>query len=609
MGAAGVLPAAACVLLALLPAGRAQSTPPAGCGKDLSSLYYNLCDLSAAWGIAVEAVASLGVVTSFVLTIVLVASLPFVQDPPKKSLVATQVFFMLGTFGLFCLTFDFIVGPNFSTCASRRFLFGVLFGLCFSCLLAHAVALNFLARRNRGPRGWVTLAVALLLALVEVIINAEWLTITVARREGGPADPCVLADADFVLALTYVMVLLVAAFGTAWPALCGRYTRWRKHGAFILATTGLSMAIWVAWMAMYLYGNQRAGEKPGWDDPTLAIALVANACAFILLYVIPEVTHVTRRGPEQAYEDDGYPTRGVGYETILKEQKSQSMFVENKAFSMDEPSFAKKPVSPYSGYNGQLLTSVYQPTEMALMHKSEGPYDMILPRATAASPAAGSASSTLRAEDAFAVQARHATAQRSGQLLLLKPGEPCYEPGSRADSGAGPPRSPPPRHHHLLHPPEELRQPRNGWWQRGGLGPLGERPPGRDPRGRGGRDPLLPPPRPGAAHQLLHERLRQLRLDPARGAAAAALRGRGRAGTGGRREARAGREHQNAAEDGDQAAREEGLSLTNPPRRAPGGFVGSGLGLFGVPRHWGVPTGHRCPVLLLPQALYIYIYI
>lgn len=30
---------------------------------------------------------------------------------------------------------------------------------------------------------------------------------------------------------------------------------------------------------------------------------------------------------------------------------------------------AKRPVSPYSGYNGQLLTGVYQPTEMALMHK------------------------------------------------------------------------------------------------------------------------------------------------------------------------------------------------------------------------------------------------
>nr|XP_025968251.1 G-protein coupled receptor family C group 5 member C [Dromaius novaehollandiae] len=408
----GTAPAAACVLLALLPACRAQTGPPPGCGEDLSSLYYNLCDLSAAWGVVLEAVASLGVVTSFVLTIVLVASVPFVQDPQKKSLVATQAVFLLGTLGLFCLTFDFIVGPDFSTCASRRFLFGVLFAICFSCLLAHALALNFLARRNRGPRGWVTLAVALLLALVEVIINAEWLIITVARREGGSPDPCKVAEADFVMALVYVMFLLVAAFGAAWPALCGRYTRWRKHGVFILATTGLSMAIWAAWTAMYLYGNQRAGGKPGWDDPTLAIALVSNACAFVLLYVIPEVTHVTRRGPEQAYEDDVYPTRGVGYETILKEQKSQSMFVENKAFSMDEPSFTKKPVSPYSGYNGQLLPSVYQPTEMALMHKgpAEGPYDVILPRASPASPAMGSASSTLRAEDAFAAQARHAAA-------------------------------------------------------------------------------------------------------------------------------------------------------------------------------------------------------
>ncbi|KAM4674429.1 G-protein coupled receptor family C group 5 member C [Amazona ochrocephala] len=422
MGAAAVPPVAACVLLVLLPTAAGQTSAPSGCSKDLSSLYYNLCDLSAAWGIVLEAVASLGVVTSFVLTIVLVASLPFVQDHQKKSLVATQVFFLLGTFGLFCLTFDFIVGQDFSTCASRRFLFGVLFAVCFSSLLAHAVALNFLVRRNRGPRGWVMLAVALLLALVEVIINAEWLIITVARQEGSSSDPCQLADADFVMALIYVMFLLVAAFGTSWPALCGRYGRWRKHSAFILATTGLSVAIWVAWTAMYLYGNQRAGEKPGWDDPTLAIALVSNACAFLLLYVIPEVTHVTQRGPEQPFEDEGYPTRGVGYETILKEQKSQSMFVENKAFSMDEPSFAKKPVSPYSGYNGQLLTSVYQPTEMALMHKgpTDGPYDVILPRASTASPAAGSTSSTLRAEDVFAVQARPGGAARDSRSCQVQ---------------------------------------------------------------------------------------------------------------------------------------------------------------------------------------------
>ncbi|XP_039356718.1 G-protein coupled receptor family C group 5 member C [Mauremys reevesii] len=402
--------------LSLFPVCRAQEPPPSGCGTDLPWLYYNLCDLSAAWGIVLEAVASFGAVSSFVLTIILVASLPFVQDPRKKSLVGTQTFFLLGTFGLFCLTFDFIVKRNFSTCTSRRFLFGVLFAICFSCLVAHALTLNFLARRNHGLQGWVTFGVALLLALVEVIINTEWLLITLVRSDGPSQDPCAVANKDFVMALIFVMFLLLAAFAAAWPALCGRYKHWRKHVVFILLTTSLSMTIWVVWIIMYLYGNQQSGG-PAWDDPTLAIALVANACVFIIFYIIPEVSHVTRPAPEQAYENDMYPTRGVGYETILKEQKSQSMFVENKAFSMEEPSSAKKPVSPYSGYNGQLVTSVFQPTEMALMHKgpSEDNYSIVLPRATANSQMISSASSTLRAEDAYAAQSWHAAAQKDGK--------------------------------------------------------------------------------------------------------------------------------------------------------------------------------------------------
>lgn len=413
------------LLLLLFPGAQAQSRAPPGCSPDLNPLYYNLCDRSGAWGIVLEAVAGAGVVTTFVLTIVLVASLPFVQDAAKRGLLGTQVFFLLGTLGLFCLVFACVVKPDFATCASRRFLFGVLFAICFSCLVAHALALNFLARRNRGPRGWAVFAVALLLTLVEVIINTEWLLLTLVRaagRAGAPgnngssggtaaaaATPCDIANMDFVMALIYVMLLLAAAFAGAWPALCGRFRRWRKHGVFVLLSAAASIAIWVVWIVMYTYGN-RQRHRPAWDDPTLAIALAANAWAFVLFYVIPEVSQVTKAGPEQSYPGDLYPTRGVGYETILKEQKGQSMFVENKAFSMDEPASAKRPVSPYSGYNGQLLTSVYQPTEMALMHKgpAEGPYDVILPRATANSQVMGSANSTLRAEDMYAAQSHQA---------------------------------------------------------------------------------------------------------------------------------------------------------------------------------------------------------
>uniref|UniRef100_A0A8C9JU61 G protein-coupled receptor class C group 5 member C n=1 Tax=Panthera tigris altaica TaxID=74533 RepID=A0A8C9JU61_PANTA len=415
--------------LFLCSGAQAQNHVPPGCSPDLNPLYYNLCDRSGAWGIVLEAVAGAGVVTTFVLTIILVASLPFVQDTKKRSLLGTQVFFLLGTLGLFCLVFACVVKPDFSTCASRRFLFGVLFAVCFSCLVAHVFALNFLARKNHGPRGWVIFTVAVLLTLVEVIINTEWLIITLVRGggEGGPpgngsaawttASPCAIANMDFVMALIYVMLLLLCAFTGAWPALCGRFKRWRKHGVFVLLTTATSIAIWVVWIVMYTYGNKQH-NSPTWDDPTLAIALAANAWAFVLFYIIPEVSQVTKASPEQSYQGDMYPTRGVGYETILKEQKGQSMFVENKAFSMDEPASAKRPVSPYSGYNGQLLTSVYQPTEMALMHKgpSEGAYDVILPRATANSQVMGSANSTLRAEDMYAAQSHQgATSPKDGK--------------------------------------------------------------------------------------------------------------------------------------------------------------------------------------------------
>uniref|UniRef100_A0A7N5KNL4 G-protein coupled receptors family 3 profile domain-containing protein n=1 Tax=Ailuropoda melanoleuca TaxID=9646 RepID=A0A7N5KNL4_AILME len=87
---------------------------------------------------------------------------------------------------------------------------------------------------------------------------------------------------DFVMALIYVMLLLLCAFLGAWPALCGRFKRWRKHGAFVLLTTATSVAIWVVWIVMYTYGN-RQRNSPTWDDPTLAIALAANAWFYPVL--------------------------------------------------------------------------------------------------------------------------------------------------------------------------------------------------------------------------------------------------------------------------------------------------------------------------------------
>lgn len=330
----------------------AANFTPQGCGPNVDSLYYNLCDVAAVWGIVLEAFAAAGFIFSFVLFISLLASMPFMQDKNRRSSVALHACFLVCTTGLFCLTFAFIVGKDFSTCASRRFLFGVLFGGCFACFLMQCMRLNILVRRNSGPQAWVLCLGALGLWLVEVIINTEWLIITVVRHPRGPlnataetsratATPCNIANEDFVMASIYVMTLILAVVVASLAILAGKHKQWKKEGTCILLSSLFSVGIWVAWIVMFVYGNERSGE-PTWDDPTLAIALVANAWVFLILYTIPEICCVTNNDDsQQGFRDDLYPNRGVGYETILKEQSSQNMFMENKAFSMDEPNQGK----------------------------------------------------------------------------------------------------------------------------------------------------------------------------------------------------------------------------------------------------------------------------
>lgn len=326
------------LVVALVPG---SSGAPQGCGSNVSSLYYNLCDLGVVWGIVLEAFASAGVLVCLVLLVVLLASLPFMSDKKRRSSVPLDTGLLLGTLGLFGLTFAFIVNKDFATCTVRRFLFGVFFAACFSCLLMKAINLNILSRYDKAPRPWAVCLGALALWLVEVIINTEWLIITMVRQPinvaSGLPVPCLIANEDFVMALIYVMVLLVAVFMASIPILCGQHQRWHKDGVFILLSGMFSMGIWVAWIVMYTYGNGKHGN-PQWDDPTLTIALVANAWVFLLLYAIPEMCQLTEDPDDlSALPTDVYANPGVGYENILKEQSSQNMFMENKAFSMDEP--------------------------------------------------------------------------------------------------------------------------------------------------------------------------------------------------------------------------------------------------------------------------------
>ncbi|KAM3597248.1 uncharacterized protein V6R79_001860 [Siganus canaliculatus] len=390
-----------------------MTTPPKGCGSSINSIYYNLCDLTAVWGIVVEGVAAAGVVTSFVLFIILMASLPFVTNKKRKAMVALQASVLVFTLGLFGLTFTFIVGRHSTSCAARRFLFGVLFTGCLACLVMHGLWLALLQRRGRGPRCWMLCLGALGLWLVEVIINTEWLIITMVRIPASSVPVlelnCSIDNQDFVMSLIYVMVLLVAVVLVPIPSLRHKHKQWRRDGAFILATGLFTLLIWVAWIVMYIYGNRKVKGSSSWDDPTLAVAVVSNAWVFLTFYTIPEICLLTQEDPDQEQPHDGdhvYPARSLVYENILKEPETphHNVYIENKAFTMDEPpTETTDPISPYAAYNGQLRSRVYQPTEIALIAKglTKMDQDAKIPRARAPSLAAESRSSLPHSDDSI----------------------------------------------------------------------------------------------------------------------------------------------------------------------------------------------------------------
>ncbi|XP_061438806.1 retinoic acid-induced protein 3-like [Rhineura floridana] len=271
-----------------------MTTPgrPKGCGS-IPADYYFLCNIEEDWGIVVEALATAG---AFV-TAILIAVLPFlickVQDNTKRKLIPVQFLFLLGTLGIFGLTFAFIIRLNERTAPTRFFLFGVLFALCFACLLVHTFDLIKLVRGKKPLSGLVLLVIAVSLTIVQIIIAIQYVVINIIALEGLNHNLDGRRRDEFILLLTYVLFLMALLFVASMFVFCGSYRRWKRHGAHIFLTAFFSIGIWVVWISMLMRGNLDLVKSPKWDDPVISIALVANGWVFLMMYAIPELCFLT----------------------------------------------------------------------------------------------------------------------------------------------------------------------------------------------------------------------------------------------------------------------------------------------------------------------------
>lgn len=306
-----------------------MTTPRAalsGCRSDLDSRYQRLCDLTEGWGIALETLAAVGAVATVAFMFALLVLICKVQDSNRRKMLPTQFLFLLGVLGVFGLTFAFIIKLDGATGPTRFFLFGVLFALCFSCLLAHTFNLIKLVR-GRKPLSWLMiLSLALGFSLVQDVIAIEYLVLTMNRTNVNVFSelPAPRRNEDFVMLLIYVLFLMALTLFTSFFIFCGSFPGWKRHGVHICLTSFLSITIWVAWIILLLIPD----IGPEWDDTILSTALVANGWVFLVFYVFPEF----QRLPKQRSLTD-YPVE----DSFCKPQlMKQSYGVENRAYSQEE---------------------------------------------------------------------------------------------------------------------------------------------------------------------------------------------------------------------------------------------------------------------------------
>uniref|UniRef100_G1NZI6 G protein-coupled receptor class C group 5 member A n=1 Tax=Myotis lucifugus TaxID=59463 RepID=G1NZI6_MYOLU len=304
-----------------------MTTAPSGCRSNLEAKYHRLCDTSEAWGIVLETVAAVGAVTSVAFMLALLALICKVQDSNKRKVLPVQFLFLVGVLGVFGLTFAFIIKLDSLTGPTRFFLFGVLFSLCFSCLLAHAFNLTKLVRGWKPLSLLVMLGLAVGVSLVQDIIAIEYVVLTMNRTNTDifAELPPSRRNEDFVMLLIFVLFLMALTFLTSCFTFCGPFTGWKRHGAHIYLTTLLSMAIWVAWITLLLITPT---PDTMWDDTILSAALVANGWIFLLAYVVPEFQRLTKQQNPMDYPVE---------DAFCKPQfMKQSYGVENRAYTQEE---------------------------------------------------------------------------------------------------------------------------------------------------------------------------------------------------------------------------------------------------------------------------------
>ncbi|XP_067683866.1 uncharacterized protein [Haliotis asinina] len=238
------------------------------------------------WAIIVATLAAIGCFIAACMFIYLLVVYP---NRGGTSILGYTLCF--GIILLYALVFAFIAHANPEICGLRRFGLGFVYALCYGSLFVKLLDCwrtqdkeemdN--VKYNKLGRPCGLFLVVVLLVLIQVIINAEWLilvppeTIRVLYNNQlwprcAPDD---FYDESLVLSLVYIMLLIALSviFGFA----TFRKSKNHYESRWILGIAVLSIPCWVIWCLVASIGVYKV------RDAAVAVGLLINATFMLLL--------------------------------------------------------------------------------------------------------------------------------------------------------------------------------------------------------------------------------------------------------------------------------------------------------------------------------------
>ena len=242
------------------------------------------------WGIIVGTFAGIGVITSLCMFVYLM-----VMYPVRGGTSVLGYMLSFGIILMFAMVFAFIVHATEEVCGIREFCLGLVYAICYSAMFVKLVD----SWRSKGkqelyevkyeklghPLGLFFSAV--LLVLVQVIINAEWLilrppdvtTILYADLEllWPRCTPDDFYDESLVLSLVYIMLLVVLCL--IFGLLAWKNQKNHREAKWIMGIAVLTTPVWIVFCVVTLLGEYKM------KDGAIAVGLLVNA--FIMLALGP----------------------------------------------------------------------------------------------------------------------------------------------------------------------------------------------------------------------------------------------------------------------------------------------------------------------------------